>query len=150
MQFVSDRRHRFEAGVDEVWDAIAAVDSYRRWWPWLQEFDAKDLAAGEEWHCVVKPSLPYVVRFLVTVDEVVRPHSVAATLTGDLRGTARLEISARGAGSETRLTSALEPASATLRAMAIVARPLVRRGHDWVLDTGAVQFARHAMEERRS
>ena len=79
------------------------------------------------------------------VHEVVRPELVTATVSGDITGTARLDFEDHGAGCSIRLTSKLAPGSRTFGVVATLARPLVRRGHDWVLDTGAAQFAAHAL-----
>jgi hypothetical protein len=137
----SDRSYRFPSPRDEVWEAIAAVQRYRHWWPWLRGFDGGGLEPGATWHCLVQPPLPYRVRFAVTIEEVDPPCLVTAAVTGDVVGRARLELTDGGRGSYARLVSALAPGNGALRAFAAVARPLVRRGHDWVLDTGARQFA---------
>jgi hypothetical protein len=138
----SDRRYAFPLPRADVWEAIADVERYRHWWPWLRHFDGHGLAPGATWHCLVKPPLPYTVRFTVTLDDVVAPHLVTATVRGDVVGRARLELGdgGDGASSSGRLVSALAPGNGMLRAFASVARPLVQRGHDWVLDTGARQF----------
>jgi hypothetical protein len=123
-----------------VWKHIVAVDDYRRWWPWLRRFDAAGLVAGDTWSCVVQPPLPYAVRFTVTLDEVIDCERVTATIGGEIEGIASLDLTERGDGCEARLVSDLAPANSFLRGVARVARPLVRFGHDWVLDTGAGQF----------
>jgi hypothetical protein len=41
--------------------------------------------------------------------------------------------------------SHLEPGNSLLRAVARLAAPVVRYGHDWVLDTGARQFIDRAV-----
>ena len=50
----------------------------------------------------------------------------------------------RGAASEVRLTSSLEPGNGFLRTVARLAAPVVRYGHDWVLDSGARGFIERA------
>ena len=68
-----------------------------------------------------------------------------AVVDGDVVGDARLELSGSGTGSRIHLVSDLAPGNAALQAFAVVAQPLVRRGHDWVLDTGARQFVDRAV-----
>ena len=145
MQLSSDRRYRFAAHRRGVWDALAATDEYQRWWPWLRGFDAGGLVAGESWRCVVRPPLPYTLRFMIDLHEVVRPELVTATVAGDITGEARLDFEDDGDGCAIRLTSTLVPGSRTFGVVATLARPLVQCGHDWVLDTGAAQFAAHAL-----
>jgi uncharacterized protein YndB with AHSA1/START domain len=137
----SDRRFRFDADRDTVWRALTAVDAYPAWWPWLRDFDGRALAAGERWRCTVQPPLPYRLRFTLGIDEVVEGERVAATLSGDLVGTAHLELAATASGSEIRLVSSLEPAHVVVRGVARIAQPVARYGHDWVLRTGVRQFA---------
>ena len=146
MELVSDRRYRFEVVPEALWAAIAETADYQRWWPWLTTFEAEGLAVGGVWRCAVRPPLPYTVRFSIRLDEVVRPSLVAATVRGDIAGTARVEVEADGDGCAVRLRSALAPSSRVFGIIAGLARPLVRRGHDWVLDTGARQFAARAVE----
>jgi hypothetical protein len=138
----SDRTYRFAADPTHVWAAFADMGTYPRCWPWLRRFDAVRLASGEIWRCVVKPPLPYEVRFVLTMAEVVTGQVVAAAISGDLDGTARLDLRADGeGGSLVRLRSSIAPARPLLRATAAVAAPVARHGHDWLLDTGAQQFA---------
>lgn len=143
----SDRRFRFDATCEEVWASLVEVDRYRGWWPWLRQFDGKEFAAGAVWRCRVQPPVPYSVRFTVTIDEVAPTSRVAATIGGDIAGTAALslaDVDAVGHRCELRLVSTLAPCRPALRALSVVGRPVIRHGHDWVLDTGATQFARAA------
>ena len=142
MEIRSDRTYRFALAPDALWAGIGEVGWYRRWWPWLRSFDGRAVRTGEVWSCVVQPPLPYVVRFDLTLDEVVEARFVRATAVGDITGAATIEIRGVEEGSELRLQSSLAPRSDLLRLVAVVARPLVERGHDWVLDTGARQFRR--------
>ena len=146
MQLTSDRRYHFAIGPDALWSAIAATDEYRRWWPWLTEFEASGLVSGDVWRCRVRPPLPYTLRFAIHLDEVVTPTSIAARLVGDIVGRAALEVAADGEGSVVRLRSTLAPSTRAFGMIAWLARPIVERGHDWVLDTGARQFAQRANE----
>ncbi len=145
MELRSDRRFRFDVDAPTLWTAIAAVDDYQRWWPWLRSFDGQGLVAGAIWRCVVQPPLPYALRFTISLDEVVPPTLVVATIAGDVSGVARLELEESTTGCEVRLVSALSPTGRGFRLVAFVARPAVRAGHDWVLDTGAHQFVDRAV-----
>jgi uncharacterized protein YndB with AHSA1/START domain len=141
MLIASDRRFTFEPDPETLWTTLADVPAYPRWWPWLHRFDGHRLAPGEAWACAVKPPLPYVLRFCIRIDAVDEGRSVDATISGDIRGRATLTLAPRAGGSEVHLRSELAPANRWLEAVAAVARPAVRHGHDWVLDTGARQFA---------
>ena len=141
MELASDRRYQVPATPQVVWSRLAATDEYQGWWPWLREFEATGLHAGDEWRCRVRPPLPYTVRFTIFIDDVEPPRTVGAHIDGDIIGTARVTLSDHDGGCEIRLTSTLSPRGRAVRIMADLARPLARRGHDWVLDTGARQFA---------
>jgi uncharacterized protein YndB with AHSA1/START domain len=150
----SDRRHRFDVDRDTLWSAITSVEDFSAWWPWLRAFDGERLAVGETWGCTVQPPLPYTLHFALEIDEVVPYELVTARITGDLDGSARLEVrdlpGGDGPRSEIRLQSDLEPSNLVLRTFARVARPVVRFGHDWVLDTGVQQFRSRALSAGRA
>ena len=145
MYIHSDRRHSFSVSPEELWDVMVRVDSYREWWPWLRSFDAPALATGEVWTAVVQPPLPYRLRFDIRLVEVEAPRVASAEVSGDIEGCARLEIEPTSAGSELHLVSELAPTNAMLRAVAQLAQPVVRFGHEWVLDTGLRQFRDRAL-----
>jgi len=146
VELVSDRRYRFPVPPDAVWSALADTDDYQGWWPWLRSFEAHGLHTGDEWQCTVRPPLPYTLRFTIHLLEVDRPRLVTSRISGDIRGIARLDITTAPAGSELHLTSTLTPSSRAFGVVAAIARPVVRRGHDWVLDTGAQQFLSRALD----
>ena len=141
----SDQCHQFSVTPAEVWTALARVDAYRSWWPWLRHFEADVLEAGTTWSALVQPPVPYRLRFDLHLLEVEPPYLVTATVTGDLIGSARLEISPTPTGSELRLVSHLAPANSVLRAVARLAPPVAHFGHQWVLDTGLRQFRQGAL-----
>ena len=145
MDIPTDRTYRFAASPAELWATLGRIDDYRTWWPWLSSFDASGLHAGATWECIVQPPLPYSVSFILTVEEVVAERLVRARVSGDIVGSAELFIVGTDPGCQVRLTANLAPGSLPLRAIATIARPLVRLGHDWVLDTGARQFSARAL-----
>ena len=145
----SDRRFHFDDDPARVWEQMSDVRQYRAWWSWLREFDATSLAEGEVWRCRVQPPAPYAVRFNVTLDEVEERQWIAATVRGDIEGAASLELIPVRRGTDVHLVSSLSPRHPALRALALVGRPLVRMGHDWVLDSGAREFDRRAAGQAR-
>ena len=145
MEVRSERRFEFDAAPPALWAALGSVEDYPRWWPWLRRFDARALAPGEEWRCTVKPPLPYVVRFTIRFDEVEVERRIDAVVSNDIEGPAQLVIEPSAGGSAVSLTSSLRPTNTVLKAASLFGRPLVRYGHDWVLDIGAGQFASRAL-----
>lgn len=143
--FRSERTYPVAVAPPLVWDALASVDRYQEWWPWLRRFDAVALAPGERWDCVIRPPLPYLLHFAVHLREVAPPRSVTAELTGDIAGSAHLVLEAAGEGCELRLCSELRPVNRALAWLTLLARPVARAAHTSVLDTGAAQFSERAL-----
>lgn len=143
----SDRRYPFAVPPEELWSAFVDTGAYRSWWPWLRTFDGDGFHEGARWTCEVQPPLPYSLRFELLLEEVEAPRFVTATVSGDISGHASIDVRATPAGSEVRLVATLGPNSAVLRTIARLAHPLVRFGHDWVIDTGLRQFRRRALRE---
>lgn len=145
MDVVTDRRYRFPVAPEELWAALTRLDRFQEWWPWLRRFDGTTVAAAEQWSCAVQPPLSYPVRFGLLLDHVDAPREARATVSGDIVGTASLTIGPHPDGSEARLVASLAPANGFLRIAARLAQPVVRRGHDWVLDTAVRQFTTHGL-----
>jgi hypothetical protein len=124
---------------------MASVDRYRVWWPWLRRFDADGLSTGDVWTATVQPPLPYRVSFDLHLTEVHAPRVIAADVTGDIEGSARLEVSAFDDGSELHFISELTPTNSVLRVVTRLAAPIARYGHEWVLTTGLEQFRNRAL-----
>ena len=142
MEITSNHTYRLPAPRTEVWRALAGVSAYPSWWPWLRRFSASALVEGDEWRCTIRPPLPYAIRCRVALVGVRAPDLVVARVSGDIAGTARLELTeAAAATTDARITSRLEARRLPARLLARVAPPVARWGHDWVFDTAARQFA---------
>jgi uncharacterized protein YndB with AHSA1/START domain len=144
MQIESNRHRPFDVSPEELWAALAEVDRYRSWWPWLQRLDADALALGETWSCAVRAPLGYPVRFELDLDRVEPPRSISARVTGDVVGVASIDLERTGGGSVLNFRSALEPAAGHLRLLGRVAPGIARRGHDAVIDGALHQFGERA------
>jgi hypothetical protein len=140
MQLRTDRLLRFPFEEEELWRRISNVEAFTTWWPWLRAFDGRSLTERQVWMCHVRPLLPYAVRFAITIIGITENRVVSVQITGDISGTAALQIAPDAHGCCVRLVSDLEPRKTSLRALSFVARPVTRFGHNWVLDTGARQF----------
>lgn len=145
MRVSTDRSFVLPVPPATLWAHVSRVDRFQDWWPWLRRFEGRALAADERWGCTVQPPLPYQVRFTIDLDEVEAPTSARARVTGDIEGWAHLAIGPHVDGSDVRLTSELAPTNGFLRLAGRVAAPLVRFGHDWVLDAAVRQFRERAL-----
>lgn len=141
----SDRRYVFHASRADVWSALARVDAYRSWWPWLDRFDGAELRPGAEWRCAVRSPLRRTLRFTIALVDIDPRHRIAARLDGDLVGSAEVTIRdlppPHGGAVEVRLTSELVPHDAVVAMTTRLARPVAGWAHDTVVDRGARQFA---------
>ena len=138
--FRSERRATFAEPPEVVWAALTDIGAYQRWWPWLTELEGDGFEPGATWRCHVRPPLPYTLRFHLHLEEVEAPRFAVATISGDIEGHASVDLAAGPDGTDLRLVSVLQSATRTLRLLADLGPPIVRFGHDWVLDTGLRQF----------
>jgi uncharacterized protein YndB with AHSA1/START domain len=150
----SEHRYRFRAPRGEVWAALADVDRYEGWWPWLHGFEARALAEDETWRCTIRPPLPYALHCRIDLVTVRAPRLIAARLSGDVTGEAQVAL-LDGTGDRTAdrapehgdaatdvlITSQLTARSTPARLVARALPRAARWGHDWVFDTAARQFA---------
>jgi hypothetical protein len=136
--YAAEMRRRVRLRPAEVWAYLEDTDAYRRWWPWLQLFDASGgLATGATWRAGIRAPLPYVVAFTLDLTTVDRAnHAVEADVTGDVAGSAKIDVAPDGDGagaSDLRMTWCLTPASAFLKVLDATARPVARWGHDTIM-----------------
>jgi uncharacterized protein YndB with AHSA1/START domain len=143
--FRFDRTWWFPVPPEELWAVFNRTDQYPRWWSWLREFDTEGFAVGATARCVIQSPLPYALRCTIQVDEMRAAESIVTTVSGDLRGPARLEVGSATDGCTARLVWALTPGSPMLRSLARVGRPAMVWAHDRVVAIGVDQFRRRAL-----
>jgi len=143
--FRFDRTWSFSVPPDELWAVLNQTDRYVRWWSWLREFDADGIRPGSTARCTIQAPLPYALRCTIRVDDVIAARVVHTTVSGDLRGPARLEIDDTGDGSIARLVWSLDLGNPVLARLARVGRPLMSWAHDVIVATGVEQFQRRAL-----
>lgn len=127
---------RFALGADELWSAMSRTEDFEDWWSWLHEFrvDGEGLQAGAVLHGVVAPPVPYRMRVSVEIVNCRRPDRIDAWVHGDLEGTARLTM--REEDDETLVDVAwtIEMMQRPMRLASRVAHPVLKWGHDRVVD----------------
>jgi hypothetical protein len=133
----------------ELWTLLARTDRYTDWWSWLHDFDADGFVPGTTARCTIRSPLRYSLRCAVHLDDV-EPHDhITTTVTGDLRGPARLDLGPHPEGSTARLQWSVTVAAPPLAALAVLARPAMEWAHDRVLAVGFEQFLRRAIGDGR-
>lgn len=135
----------------EIWNALEDTASFERWWPWLREFslEGDSLRPGAVMHGLVVPPLPYRMRVDVELVRCERPSLIDALVRRDLEGDAQLRLAAEGAGTRAKVAWRVEMMQRPMRMASRVAHPLLRRGHDWVVDVTVASFRRRIETDDR-
>jgi hypothetical protein len=142
-------RFEFDVAPTEMWLAIERCDQFEAWWGWLREFrlEGARLEDGAVLRGVVSPPVPYEMRIEVVLDRCLPPRRVDATVRGDLIGGASLELgllrTAAGACTVAEVRWVVEMTQRPMRIAARFAHPLLRWGHDRVVDATVAGFRRH-------
>ncbi|HEY3702892.1 MAG TPA: hypothetical protein VGL32_11600, partial [Acidimicrobiales bacterium] len=79
----------------------------------------------------------------VTLDRSVPAERIEATVRGDLTGDALLTLTPVDSGSEVAVAWTIEMRQRAMRAVARVAYPLLRWGHDRVVEATVAGFRQH-------
>ena len=141
------RTWKLDATPERFWDTISRTDDYRSWWPWLREFDADGFYEGAQWRAVIQSPLPYALRVQLVLDEVVECRRLAATVAGDIEGRAALDLAPADDGSAIDIEWDMRPRARAMQMAAVLARPLLRWSHEWVLARGLDQFRQRALSQ---
>jgi carbon monoxide dehydrogenase subunit G len=144
---VIDYRSRFAFDVppEVVWSSIEHGERFETWWAWLREFrlDGPGLEAGAVLRGVVSPPIPYTMRIRVVLDRCTPPSRIDATVHGDLEGEARLLLERSDEGTLAEVSWTIEMTQRAMRVAARVAPPLMRWGHDRVVDATVAGYRRY-------
>jgi carbon monoxide dehydrogenase subunit G len=139
--------HDFACTPAELWDAIKHFERFEAWWPWLQEFrlEGAELRDGAVLRGVVAPPLPYRMRIQVELTRCRRPVSIEASVRGDLVGPARLMLAPTASGTRVEAVWTVEMMQRPMRLASRIAHPLLRFGHDRVVDVTVARFRRYVV-----
>jgi uncharacterized protein YndB with AHSA1/START domain len=157
--------HQFRIPHDELWTAIGRTDRFATWWGWLEEFradnrtgdgltgdgrDGDGLQAGTVLRGVVAPPVPFRMRVSVEILRVKPPDEIEAAVHGDLEGTARLSVRSAGTGSTVEIEWEVEMMQRPMRIACRYGYPLMKWGHDRVVEMTLSSFRRHVETEWRN
>lgn len=135
----------FELPPGAMWDALEHSERFEDWWGWLRELrlDGGALETGSVLRGLVSPPVPYEMRVQVMLDRCTRPERIDATVGGDLKGTARLLLEPWGTGTRAEVAWTVEMRQRPMRVAARLASPLLRWGHDRVVEATVNGFRRN-------
>jgi carbon monoxide dehydrogenase subunit G len=136
---------------DEVWTIISRTDRFEGWWGWLRDFETEgsSLETGSVLRGVVVPPLPYRMRLEVVLANSTRPRRIDAVVSGDLEGNATLTFTPDGDGTKATVGWTIEMMQRPMRLAARLAHPLLRWGHDLVVQATVEGFRRTLAAEAR-
>jgi hypothetical protein len=137
----------FPVAPEQLWAIVERFDRFELWWAWLRDFwaDQAGLVEGNVLHGTVVPPLPYRLRLDVRLQGCCRPQWVEAAVDGDLSGWAMVRLEDANDGTRVAVAWSLEMRSTPLRVAARVAYPLMRWGHDRVVEMAVSGFRRRAL-----
>ena len=147
--FEYDGTFTFSVPAAQLWATMARVDRFPSWWSWLREFSVEGhgLEPGTVLHGIVVPPLPYRMRLDVVVEECVPERCITALVHGDLEGAARLTFEGDDAKTRAHATWTVEMRQRSMRLAAKIAPPVLRWGHDRVVDATVDAFRRRLVSE---
>jgi carbon monoxide dehydrogenase subunit G len=150
--FVIDYEGSFDLALDpeQVWEVIGRTDRFEAWWPWLGELRlvGDGLVEGAHLHGVVTPPLPYRMRLDIELERCVAAERIDAAVHGDLEGRAGLLLVPTGepaapGGTRATISWSIEMKQRPMRVAALFTFPVLRWGHDRVVDAAIDGFRRH-------
>lgn len=143
-------RFSFPVPPDELWSAIERLDQFESWWGWLGhlQVDGPGLKEGSVLRGTVSPPVPYRMRVEVELLRCVPSELIDARVSGDLAGDAHLRMKPDGQGTITDVSWSVEMLQRSMRIAARFAFPLLRWGHDRVVEATVTSFRRQLRQSR--
>jgi hypothetical protein len=138
--FRAEGRWRAGRSADEVWQAVLGMARRGPAWPRLEEL-SPPLASAERTRVVIRAPAGYRLRLALRARTDEGRRCLGAEVSGDAAGWAELRVEPAPSGSIVRFRSDLEPRRLLLRALEVLARPLLVDGHDRILLDAAHRFA---------
>lgn len=122
---------RLDAAPDGVFDVLADLARYPRWWPQIRDVQVHDERAAQ---VRIRSFLPYTLAFELQRSIMDRERGVlVATMTGDLAGRSSWEIRGDGGGSRLRFHEEATVERPILRRLEPLARPAFIANHSWMM-----------------
>jgi uncharacterized protein YndB with AHSA1/START domain len=132
---------RLPAPPDEVYNVLADVENYPRWWPQVRRSRRIDDVSGE---LTCRSLLPYDVVFVMYQD-LADPASLVlrARMDGDLSGTSQWTVTAGGDGSIAVFDEKVNVGNGMLRSAGRLFRPALKFNHDLMMRAGEKGLREH-------
>lgn len=137
--------HEFAASADRLWEELQRVGMFGRWWPWMKDvhLEGEALAPGSVISFAVDPPVPYRMDVSVEVRSSRRPVSIEGAVSGDLLGTATLDLHPRDEFTSVEVSWDVELANPRIRAGILIARPILIWAQRWAVEVALRGFRSH-------
>jgi carbon monoxide dehydrogenase subunit G len=147
--FEYEGRFSLPAAPADIWAAIGQVDLFETWWAWLRELrvEGVPLQSGCVLHGLVSPPVPYRMRLRVALLRCEPPSLIDADVSGDLVGRARIRFDPEPAGTRATVGWTVEMMQRSMRVAARLGSPLLRFGHDRVVESTVSRFTKLLSED---
>lgn len=131
----------------DLWAIMERFDLFESWWSWLADLQADQpgLTGGNVLHAVIAPPALHPMHVDARLQRCEKPRLIEAVIEGDLSGPAVLQLSETAHGTCVDVTWSLAMQSPPLRVAARVAYPLMRTGHDHLIDLAVSRFRSKAL-----
>lgn len=135
----------FALTPEELWPELIDLRRFEKWWSWFREaqLEPEEVADGSVLTFSIVSPLPYKLHCRVEFVEVIAAERIDASVSGDLKGWASLEIEPHDRGSRVWLRWELEPTQTPMRLLVRMARPLIMKTKDWAVDIALRAFRRN-------
>lgn len=140
-RYVFRSEWRIDAPPDEVYEALADVESYPTWWRQVRSARWLDKRSGE---LVCRSLLPYDLTFVIEREtEDPAAHVLRGRLSGDLDGTSQWTITGVDGRSVAVFDEDVGVGRGLLRAAGRVARPALAFNHALMMRSGEAGLRGH-------
>lgn len=128
------------ADRDRIFDVLADIGAYPRWWPQVRSVDRVDEDTAA---LVCRSVLPYDLRMRAARAREDRDSgALEVRLSGDLDGWSRWTLRVEGSGTALLYEQEVVAHGQMLRLLGLVGRPFLRLNHAWMMRCGRVGLAR--------
>jgi hypothetical protein len=117
-----------------VYEALADIEGYQRWWPQVRGTLRIDADTGR---VRIRSLLPYTLDLVLrrTVQDESR-GILRVAIEGDLRGWCAWQVVAEGAGTRAQFSQEVDVEASMLQRAPLAVRPLLRYNHAYMMRAG--------------
>jgi len=140
-QYRFDNLWHLHAPREQVYAALADVDSYLLWWPQIREIHRIDDDSGR---VRIRSLLPYTLELLLVRAVQDEAHGILrVNVDGDLRGWCAWQFSSEGAGTRAQFSQEVEVTAPMLQRVPFAIRPLLCGNHAHMMRSGEQGLRRY-------